>query len=67
MMTKQTANSIIILSGPIGSGKSTVAQELIPSSPAPVVYIEGDKFWFFLAKGFETKGRSKTLEPLWQQ
>ncbi len=43
--------SIVILSGPIGAGKTTVARELVASSPAPIAYIEGDTFWSFIAKG----------------
>jgi tRNA uridine 5-carbamoylmethylation protein Kti12 len=42
--------SIILLSGPVGAGKTTVATELVKISPAPVACIEGDKFWFFIAK-----------------
>jgi adenylylsulfate kinase-like enzyme len=38
-----------MLSGPVGAGKSTVARELIPLLPEPVAYIEGDKFWSFVA------------------
>jgi chloramphenicol 3-O-phosphotransferase len=43
--------SIILLSGPVGAGKTTVAKELVDISLPPVAYIEGDKFWFFIAKG----------------
>ena len=42
---------VIIISGPVGAGKSTVARELIAISTGPVAYIEGDKFWSFIAKG----------------
>lgn len=45
--------SIIILSGPVGAGKSTIAPELVKLLPGPVVYIEGDKFWGFMAKDWE--------------
>jgi gluconate kinase len=43
--------SVIFLSGPIGAGKTAVAQELIPLLPAPLSYIEGDTFWSFIRKG----------------
>jgi adenylate kinase family enzyme len=42
--------SVIFLSGPIGAGKTTVAQELLQLLPAPLSYIEGDTFWSFLKK-----------------
>ena len=41
---------MIFLSGPIGAGKTTVAQELIALLPAPLTYIEGDTFWSFIQK-----------------
>lgn len=37
--------SVVMLSGPIGAGKTTVAQELKAISPGPLCYIEGDTFW----------------------
>jgi adenylate kinase family enzyme len=43
--------TIILLSGPVGAGKSTVAKELIGISQGPVACIEGDTFWSFIAKG----------------
>jgi len=42
--------NVIFLSGPIGAGKSAVAQELIKLLPAPLIYIEGDIFWSFIQK-----------------
>jgi hypothetical protein len=45
--------SVIFLSGPIGAGKTAVAQELLHFLPAPVSYIEGDTFWSFIRKGGE--------------
>jgi gluconate kinase len=41
---------VIMLSGPIGAGKTTVSRELIASLAAPLSYIEGDRFWSFIAK-----------------
>lgn len=43
--------SVIFLSGPIGAGKTAVAQELVPLLPPPLSYIEGDTFWSFIKKG----------------
>jgi hypothetical protein len=37
--------AVVMLSGPIGAGKTTVARELIEISPAPLCYIEGDALW----------------------
>jgi gluconate kinase len=42
--------SVIFLSGPIGAGKTAVAKALLPLLTAPLVYIEGDTFWSFIAK-----------------
>ncbi len=42
--------TVIMLSGPIGAGKTTVARELVRLWPAPLAYIEGDVFWRFLVK-----------------
>ena len=42
--------SVIMLSGPVGAGKTTVARELIALLPGPISYIEGDTFWSFIAK-----------------
>jgi chloramphenicol 3-O-phosphotransferase len=43
-------SGVIVLSGPIGAGKTTVCRELVALWSGPLVYIEGDKFWLFLAK-----------------
>lgn len=42
--------SVIMLSGPIGAGKTTVARELVAILPEPLCYIEGDTFWSFIKK-----------------
>jgi chloramphenicol 3-O-phosphotransferase len=41
---------VLIVSGPVGAGKTTVCRELIASAASPTVYIEGDRFWTFIAK-----------------
>jgi len=42
--------SVIMLSGPVGAGKTTVARELVSLMQGEVAYIEGDTFWSFLTK-----------------
>ncbi len=42
--------SVVMLSGPVGAGKTTVARELVAISQAPLCYIEGDTFWPLFAK-----------------
>ena len=49
--------SVIMLSGPVGAGKTTVARELIAQLPGPLSYIEGDTFWSFIAKAEERSRR----------
>ena len=54
--------SIVILSGPIGAGKTTVARELVALSAAPLAYIEGDTFWSFIAKGDKKQALTKRFK-----
>ncbi|MGA2348603.1 MAG: AAA family ATPase [Candidatus Sulfotelmatobacter sp.] len=53
---------IVILSGPVGAGKTTVARELVALSAAPLAYIEGDTFWSFLAKGDKKQAVNKKFK-----
>jgi tRNA uridine 5-carbamoylmethylation protein Kti12 len=55
---------IILLSGPPGAGKTTVASELVKISPGPVAYIEGDIFWSFFARGSEEAGTRQNFRTL---
>src|SRR6202012_1404603 len=55
---------LIILSGPPGAGKTTVAKELVKLLPGPVINMEGYKFWSFFAKDWETAGRRKNFTTL---
>lgn len=41
---------VTILSGAVGSGKTSVARHLLPLLPEPACYIEGDTFWSFVAR-----------------
>jgi adenylate kinase family enzyme len=52
---------IVLLSGPPGAGKTTVAKELVKISRGPVAYIEGDKFWCFFAKDWEDMEKGKNF------
>ena len=54
---------VIILSGPVGAGKTTVARELLKLLPGEVSYIEGDTFWSFIAKT-ETRDRRANFRTI---
>lgn len=63
-MIEKVIRPIIILSGPVAAGKSTVAKELIKLAAVPTVYIEGDKFWFFIVKEEKSIGRSRNFKTI---
>ncbi len=42
--------SLVVISGPVGAGKTTVARALIDVCPPPLAYVEGDDFWRYLVK-----------------
>ena len=56
--------SIVLLFGPVGAGKTTIARELVACSPGPTANIEGDKFWFFIAKGAAGLGPQKNFKVI---
>src|SRR5271166_6139849 len=53
---------IVLLSGPVGAGKTSVARELVALSAAPLAFIEGDTFWSFIAKGDKKQARNKKFK-----
>lgn len=56
--------SIVLLSGPVGAGKTTVARELIACSDSPTTYIEGDSFWTHVARAPENQTRHKRFKMI---
>jgi predicted kinase len=57
-------NNVIILSGPVGAGKTTVARELVASAKGAVSYIEGDVFWSFFIKDGKGTGGHKNFRTV---
>jgi hypothetical protein len=55
--------SIILLAGPVGASKTTVAQALVAATPGPIAYIEGDTFWSFIPKSAGT-GRHRNFRTI---
>lgn len=55
--------SLVVISGPIGAGKTTVAKALVEASPPPLAYIEGDDFWRYLAKP-RPGGPGRNIQPI---
>lgn len=56
--------SIIVLSGPVGSGKTTVARALLTIAEPPLAYVEGDVFWSFIAKPGALGGRQRNFPTI---
>ena len=54
---------VVMLSGPVGAGKTTVARELVALSKGPQCYLEGDTFWSFFTKmdGGERRERFRLI------
>ena len=45
------SGTILILTGPPGSGKTTTARRLVEGSVVPAVHLHSDDFWHFIRKG----------------
>jgi chloramphenicol 3-O-phosphotransferase len=54
-------SSILLLSGPVGAGKMTIASALIELLPGAVARIGGDVFWVFFAKGGAKRSTPETF------
>jgi chloramphenicol 3-O-phosphotransferase len=50
MEEEKKSGRLIIISGPVGAGKSTLACQLAQLATIPTTYIECDHFWGHLAK-----------------
>lgn len=50
-MTLNLPGQILILTGPPGAGKTTVAKSLAVLSESPAVHLHADDFWRFIVKG----------------
>ena len=46
---EKQSGRVVVLSGPVAAGKTTVARLLLPLLAGQWAYLEGDKFWSFIA------------------
>ncbi|HEY9757358.1 MAG TPA: hypothetical protein V6C97_19470 [Oculatellaceae cyanobacterium] len=58
---KDQTGSVLMLSGPVAAGKTTVAKLLIPMLPGAWAYLEGDIFWSFMVKS-EQRPRQENFQ-----
>jgi len=64
IMAAMSVGCVVILSGPVGAGKTTIARELVESAPGAIACIEGDRFWPFIvrpASDQEAPGRFRMI------
>lgn len=53
-METHDSAAVLILTGPSGAGKTTIARALISNSPHPAVLLHADQFWRFIEQGLMT-------------
>jgi hypothetical protein len=56
--------SIVVISGPVGAGKTTVARALVATAEAPTAYLEGDVFWSFLVRPPPDRPRERNFQTI---
>jgi chloramphenicol 3-O-phosphotransferase len=56
--------AIVVISGPVGAGKTTVAKALLGTLASPSAYIEGDVFWSFLTRPPPGRGRPRNFQTI---
>jgi chloramphenicol 3-O-phosphotransferase len=57
----QITTAMLILSGPVGAGKTTVAKALIAASPGALAYVEGDTFWPHIVRFSERQPKMESF------
>jgi chloramphenicol 3-O-phosphotransferase len=55
---------IIVISGPVGAGKTAVARELVACMEGPTVYLEGDAFWSFIVRSHPDRPRLRGFQAI---
>jgi adenylylsulfate kinase-like enzyme len=59
VMEGQNNAAILIVTGPSGAGKTTIACALIEKLPDPEVLLHADYFWLFIERGLVTPHRTE--------
>ena len=54
VMEGQNNAAVLIVTGPSGAGKTTIARALIKKLSGPVVLLHADYFWQFIERGLMT-------------
>ena len=59
-----SGGSVVILTGPVGAGKTTVARELVESSAGSVACIEGDTYWSHIVRAQPDQDRNANFRMI---